>query len=1453
MAITVDAVLGADVSGFVSGMDRARTSFQETARVITSGGQSVNATLGGMTQSTSDFTKVLNTLGVAIGALSVGLIGFSRSSFAVAADVAEMAVAMDAVGKSSGVGAKALREAADAVRSKGIEMKASQEIALLFVKSNLDLARASDLARVAQDFAVLSQRNSTDTAKTLAYAIQTGNSQLLKGVGITRYAGEAYASYARELGKSANNLTATERQQAVLNMVMEEGAKVAGTYEAAMTEPGKVLRSFPRILNDVKLEFGRLFLEGFSPVVLGAYNTFKQFSLLIREGGALFPVLQALRESFTTLVEPLAGVFAKVKDFFKSIELTNVNVGQLSETINKFIPLIGALAAGLSAFAGKNLLGQLPLVGPMLQNFAVKLSPVGIGLAALVALSPELRAIFIDLLGSLKPLLPAIMDLGQTLFQVFEKVMESVVNVATNLQGVVGTTLTGLANVILGLSQVVLPVVSAFASLATVLTSNKIVMLALLPIVTALVLQKKLMGVNADGTAKAFTRLAMGFTKMRGQIAEQIAYQKTLAAQQGLTITSFQALRAAGVTTFMALKAGAMSLMASLGPMIAMVVAVQLIVAAISAFGAKQRENAARTNELSDALRANTKELLANKEALEEGATGQELLSDAILTTGENSDKLVDAFGRLGMSASLEKFAAAADDFEGFAASVLKSKGASEEAAVAMAKYIAETDDNDFDSLVWSALDMNDAFTGTAKALEEIQDQIEKTDLSKIVQDQVNAMVGSGQLTTAMINQATALAEADAAANGWGEEQKAVAFNNYLMAEATAYATRKFQEQERAAAEFEARLAGMEFYSRGHANTTKTLASIYDQLRVEADGAEVALEDYAKGVQKAERANILLFRASRSTMQQIQDIGKEIVNGKQSFDDFKNSAYDLGDAILSYQKTVRDGQMDQDVANAKIQQFIQEFIAAGIEAGRLEGDIRMLLDQMGLLNNLDPSITIYFNLDSAKQALEVLSKVYAALYAIPGASADIAKVLAGIQEAQRAVDAFSTKRTGASSGRGGGSRASQDPFAWVKEWVDDLVDYANDQIGSSALADLAGVTAVETATTRIVAVFDELNAKAAALGLKNIPAVSNALSLLKGKFEELGAAVEARDGLVGQLDSALARLGELSSSLDAIRQEAGQVAAGLNIDIAGAVLPTDTALSRAQSALQEYQRLVDERNSIIQNASQYASSVAQSMMPTVGGRGNAIANTSRMLEEVRRFRDGIIQMRDRGFPQDLIAEVVGLGAREGGLLAERLLNMSGSDFQQLVSMREQIRSVAAEVATVATTVLFETDLNEANTAVNDQLTLVQSLFATAVSEAEAAWREQQTVVSGLQTAIGNANDSIRDLIDAIQVSFHDTMFEFLAGFTGALDRLQTPTVSGRAVPLAEGGIVTRGTLALVGEAGAEAVIPLSQAGAFGGTTINVTVQGSVSTERDLVEAIRVGLLRVQKSGGRVVL
>ena len=68
------------------------------------------------------------------------------------------------------------------------------------------------------------------------------------------------------------------------------------------------------------------------------------------------------------------------------------------------------------------------------------------------------------------------------------------------------------------------------------------------------------------------------------------------------------------------------------------------------------------------------------------------------------------------------------------------------------------------------------------------------------------------------------------------------------------------------------------------------------------------------------------------------------------------------------------------------------------------------------------------------------------------------------------------------------------------------------------------------------------------------------------------------------------------------------------------------------------------------------------------------------------------------------------------------------------------------------------------------------------------------------------------------------------------------------IPLmAEGGIVNSPTLAMIGEAGAEAVLPLDKMGGMG-TTVNINVAGSVISEGQLQSVIQDALYNLNRSG-----
>jgi Rad3-related DNA helicase len=65
--------------------------------------------------------------------------------------------------------------------------------------------------------------------------------------------------------------------------------------------------------------------------------------------------------------------------------------------------------------------------------------------------------------------------------------------------------------------------------------------------------------------------------------------------------------------------------------------------------------------------------------------------------------------------------------------------------------------------------------------------------------------------------------------------------------------------------------------------------------------------------------------------------------------------------------------------------------------------------------------------------------------------------------------------------------------------------------------------------------------------------------------------------------------------------------------------------------------------------------------------------------------------------------------------------------------------------------------------------------------------------------------------------------------------------------MAEGGIVNQPTLALIGEAGSEAVVPLNQMGGMG-TNVVINVAGSVISEGELQSVIQDALYNLNRSG-----
>lgn len=135
----------------------------------------------------------------------------------------------------------------------------SRQVVTRLISSNIDLANATKLARLAQDAAVIGQINSSDALNTLVHGITSAQVEVLRTIGINVNFEQSYAKLAKEMGVTSNALTEQDKLQARLNVVLDQAATLTGVYEGAMSNAGKQMRSTERIVEDLKVKVGGLF------------------------------------------------------------------------------------------------------------------------------------------------------------------------------------------------------------------------------------------------------------------------------------------------------------------------------------------------------------------------------------------------------------------------------------------------------------------------------------------------------------------------------------------------------------------------------------------------------------------------------------------------------------------------------------------------------------------------------------------------------------------------------------------------------------------------------------------------------------------------------------------------------------------------------------------------------------------------------------------------------------------------------------------------------------------------------------------------------------------------------------------------------------------------------------------------------------------------------------------
>ena len=349
-AATVSVRLDLISKDFEKGLDEAKGKVKQFSADIEKAGRTLRNVGAGMT-----------------AAFTVPMVAMGVKAAMTAGRVDELDLVVRTLGKTAGYSETEIDGYVKAVQKMGIEAGASREVVAKFVTAQLNAADASKIARIAQDQAVITGENSTQTTMRLTDAIVKGSQETFRAMMMNINLSHSYEAMAKELGIATEELTEAERVQARVNAVIEYGATVTGTYEASMESGTKQLRSYRRYIDDIFVAVGQHLTPALNDVVFAGADFLKWIKKAVSEGGEFAPLL----ESWGGTIKGFAGFLGDIMDGLK-----NVN------------PAVVKFFGGLSTLFA--VMGPILLVGGQIVIMIgkLKVAMAALGTTASAALGP---------------------------------------------------------------------------------------------------------------------------------------------------------------------------------------------------------------------------------------------------------------------------------------------------------------------------------------------------------------------------------------------------------------------------------------------------------------------------------------------------------------------------------------------------------------------------------------------------------------------------------------------------------------------------------------------------------------------------------------------------------------------------------------------------------------------------------------------------------------------------------------------------------------------------------------------------------------------------------------------------------------------------------------------------------------------------------------------------------
>lgn len=195
---------------------------------------------------------------------------FTQEATVLAARVETLGVVTEVMGRNAGYSADEIHKLEKAIQAQGITTQVSRQAIATMIQGEIDLAHATDLARLAQDAAVIGNTNSSEALERLSLVIATGNTLMARRMGLMVDFEGAYQAFADSTGRSSDSLTELEKVGIRTNEVLAQGVNIADAYTAAQETAGGAAKSFARVWEEFQLSLGVKTQESYGFLIDGA-------------------------------------------------------------------------------------------------------------------------------------------------------------------------------------------------------------------------------------------------------------------------------------------------------------------------------------------------------------------------------------------------------------------------------------------------------------------------------------------------------------------------------------------------------------------------------------------------------------------------------------------------------------------------------------------------------------------------------------------------------------------------------------------------------------------------------------------------------------------------------------------------------------------------------------------------------------------------------------------------------------------------------------------------------------------------------------------------------------------------------------------------------------------------------------------------------------------------------